>query len=252
MRCHCSTDGFLKTPEFFCPLSQKCDCSVAAQQIFAAFDEFMSASDSFQRGDMSREDGTPRWASKMADFQQVVGYLWLLHPLGIRPQVLQEQNIIATGRYSSVLCQDCTSTAQISTVVSDQEINLDYKEGRQQGKTDPCFDFWFAQPKYLAWERREQNEAEGQESRAVSLWNCTHRFRSSCIQLPCSFPDITVFSNSQQHCICPYLHSLFLPQQLNLSSSTLSRDCVLRDEAAIHRSCGLSVHKDLCNVPKIT
>lgn len=39
-------------------------------------------------------------------------------------------------------------------------------------------------------------------SRAISLWNCTHRFRSSWIQLPCTFPDVTVLSNSQDLYFC--------------------------------------------------
>lgn len=77
-------------------------------------------------------------------------------------------------------------------------------------------------PNILLGKRQSKMRQKGKSSRAVSLWNCTHRFRSSCIQLPCTFPDVTVFSNNQHHHICAYIHSLFLPQQLILPSSTLA------------------------------
>lgn len=54
-------------------------------------------------------------------------------------------------------------------------------------------------PNILLGKGRSKMRQKGKSSRAVSLWNCTHRFRSSWIQLPCTFPDVTVFSNSQHH-----------------------------------------------------
>lgn len=161
--------AFWRHLSFFYPLSQDCDCSVSAQQIFAAFCEFMSVSNYFQMCGLSREDGAPKCASKMAHFQQVV-YVWLLQPLGMRPEVWQRWNTIATERYNSVLWQDCTSIALIFTIPSGHEISLDYKEGTQQWKTDPCFSFTFFITQIFILEK--DRAKWGRRSRAAELLAC--------------------------------------------------------------------------------
>lgn len=105
------------------------------------------------------------------------------------------------------------------------------------------------------WLGKEQGKMRQKvkSSGAVSLCNCTHRFRSSLcnylvdFQIYLSFLIISTTVFVLTFILCFYHSNLIF--SLPLLHET---DCVLQDAAAIHWSCGLLLHKNLCGLPKIT